>query len=172
MASHLIEQKKQYLKVDVPAIEWHGDPARLAQIVANLLTNAARYTPEHGNISLSARSDGERVTLEVKDDGMGIHESLLPHIFEAFVQGERKLEGAVGGLGIGLALVKNLAELHDGQVSAYSAGPGQGSTFTITLPLGASQTASTAAAAQPAAAEGAQRRDPYAAQCGEIDALR
>ena len=148
MASHLIEQKKQYLSVDVPELDWHGDPARLAQVVANLLTNAARYTPEHGHIWLDARAAGGQVTLQVRDDGMGMSETLLPHVFEAFVQGERKLDGAVGGLGIGLALVRNLVEMHGGVASAYSAGPGQGSTFTVILPLGLPE---AAAAPEPAA---------------------
>jgi CheY-like chemotaxis protein len=88
------------------------------------------------------------VTLQVRDDGMGMSETLLPHVFEAFVQGERKLDGAVGGLGIGLALVRNLVEMHGGVASAYSAGPGQGSTFTVILPLGLPE---AAAAPEPAA---------------------
>ena len=137
MASSLIEQKKQHLRVDIEEVEWYGDPARLAQVVSNLLTNAARYTPENGHIALAAHVRGGEIVLEVSDDGIGIAPALLPHIFEAFVQGERRLDGSVGGLGIGLALVRNLVELHGGQASAYSAGQGQGSTFTITLPLDA-----------------------------------
>ncbi|MCC6070029.1 ATP-binding protein [Massilia sp. GCM10020059] len=137
MASSLIEQKKQHLRVDIEETEWYGDPARLAQVVSNLLTNAARYTPENGHIAVAAHVRGGEIVLEVSDDGIGIAPALLPHIFEAFVQGERRLDGSVGGLGIGLALVRNLVELHGGQASAYSAGQGQGSTFTITLPLAA-----------------------------------
>ena len=156
MASSLIEQKKQHLRVDVDPVAWYGDPARLAQVVSNLLTNAARYTPEGGNIALSAHARGDVVVLEVSDDGTGIAPALLPHIFEAFVQGERKLDGSVGGLGIGLALVKNLVELHEGQVSAYSAGQGHGSTFTIALPLDAQVQEEQAAA--PSAGMGAAAR--------------
>jgi signal transduction histidine kinase len=134
MASPLLEQKQHQLLVDVPTVRWHGDPARLAQVVSNLLSNAARYTPAGGHVTLATRIKGGTVQIQVTDDGNGISPQLLPHIFDLFVQGNRQLDRAKGGLGIGLALVRNLVQMHGGQVSAYSAGEGRGSTFTITLP--------------------------------------
>jgi len=135
MVAPLIEQKRQHLQTDIGSALWYGDPARLAQIVSNLLTNACRYSPAGARIAVSARSVTGEVEIVVADDGMGIPAHILPRIFEPFVQGERRLHGAVGGLGIGLALVKNLAELHGGRVLAQSAGSDQGSTFTVHLPL-------------------------------------
>jgi signal transduction histidine kinase/CheY-like chemotaxis protein len=134
MASPLLEQKQHRLLVDVPGVRWHGDPARLAQVVSNLLSNAARYTPAGGHVTLATRIKGATVQIQVTDDGNGIAPSLLPHIFDLFVQGNRQLDRAKGGLGIGLALVRNLVQMHGGVASAYSAGEGRGSTFTITLP--------------------------------------
>ncbi|MBV7538410.1 response regulator [Duganella sp. sic0402] len=134
MASPLLEQKQHRLLVDVPTVRWRGDPARLAQVVSNLLSNAARYTPAGGHVTLATRIRGGTVQLQVTDDGNGIAPQLLPHIFDLFVQGNRQLDRAKGGLGIGLALVRNLVQMHGGEVSAYSAGEGRGSTFTITLP--------------------------------------
>jgi signal transduction histidine kinase len=134
MASPLLEQKQHRLLVDVPSVRWHGDQARLAQVVSNLLSNAARYTPAGGHITLATRIKGRTVQIQVTDDGNGIAPSLLPNIFDLFVQGNRQLDRAKGGLGIGLALVRNLVRMHGGEASAYSAGEGRGSTFTITLP--------------------------------------
>lgn len=135
MVSPLIEQKRQSLQVDIDSVRWYGDPARLAQIASNLLTNASRYSPLAAHIEIKAGVVDGQLEIRVADNGMGIPMELLPRIFEPFVQGERKLHSAVGGLGIGLALVKNLAEMHDGSVTAHSAGSGQGSTFTVRLPL-------------------------------------
>ena len=149
MASPLLEQKQHRLLVDVAAVRWHGDPARLAQVVSNLLSNAARYTPAGGHVTLATRIKGAAVQIQVTDDGNGIAPSLLPQIFDLFVQGDRQLDRAKGGLGIGLALVRNLVQMHGGEVSAYSAGEGRGSTFTITLPD------SLVAASELAAAEAA-----------------
>nr|WP_315252735.1 ATP-binding protein [uncultured Duganella sp.] len=134
MASPLLEQKQHRLLVDVPTVRWRGDPARLAQVVSNLLSNAARYTPAGGHVTLATRIKGGTVQIQVTDDGNGISPQLLPHIFDLFVQGNRQLDRAKGGLGIGLALVRNLVQMHGGAVSAYSAGEGRGSTFTLTLP--------------------------------------
>jgi signal transduction histidine kinase len=134
MAAPLIEQKHHRLLVDVPTVRWHGDPARLAQVVSNLLSNAARYTPPGGHITLATRVRERCLQILVTDDGNGIATTLLPHIFDLFVQGSRKLDRAKGGLGIGLALVRNLVQMHGGTVQAYSGGEGRGSTFTITLP--------------------------------------
>ena len=148
MASDLFEQRQQHLEIDrgPPELNCHGDATRLAQALANLLTNASRYTPPGGHVWLSARRDHDCVVLSVKDDGIGIDAALLPRVFEMFVQGARTLDRAEGGLGIGLALVKSLVELHGGQVSAASAGPGAGSEFQVRLPAAtdASQVATAA----------------------------
>jgi CheY-like chemotaxis protein len=112
----------------------HGDGTRLVQIVTNLLNNAAKYTPEGGVIELELKLDADTVHIIVRDNGNGIDASLLPHIFDLFVQGERSIDRAQGGLGIGLALVKSLVEQHGGNVSVASAGHGAGSEFAIRLP--------------------------------------
>lgn len=135
MVAPMIEQKRQTLKVRVDSLAWYGDPARLAQIVSNLLTNASRYSQQGARIEIAAGMVAHAFRIEVSDNGNGIPKQLLGRIFEPFVQGERKLHGAVGGLGIGLALVRNLAEMHGGSAAASSPGAGQGSVFTITLPL-------------------------------------
>lgn len=138
MASQLLEQRSHRLDLDVDrGVVWHGDPVRLAQAVANLLTNAARYTDVGGHILLRARCEpgsGSSVVIRVRDNGTGIAPELLPRIFEPFFQAPRTIDRAEGGLGIGLALVKNLIELHGGRVGATSQGPGQGSEFTLWVP--------------------------------------
>jgi signal transduction histidine kinase len=111
-----------------------GDHKRLVQVLANLLGNAAKYTPEGGRILLALRADARRIEVEVRDDGIGIDVALLPQVFESFTQGTRTAGRAEGGLGLGLALVKRLAELHGGDVTAHSAGHGHGSTFVLVLP--------------------------------------
>ena len=151
MVTPLIAQKNQRLHVDIASAQWYGDPARLAQIVSNLLTNASRYSqPEADIVVRTAVADGE-LEIEVSDNGTGLSADLLPRIFEPFTQGERTLHGAVGGLGIGLALVKNLTELHGGSVAARSAGIGKGSTFTVRLPLTSEAMAPEPATAVPPA---------------------
>ncbi|WP_418320815.1 PAS domain S-box protein [Piscinibacter sakaiensis] len=112
-----------------------GDPARLEQIVVNLLTNAAKYTPPGGRVTLQARRDGGNVVIAVSDDGVGIDADLLPHVFELFVQGGQSIERAAGGLGLGLTIVRRLVAAHGGEVSVASDGAGRGSTFTVVLPL-------------------------------------
>jgi PAS domain S-box-containing protein len=139
MASQLLEQRSHRLDLDVDrGLVWHGDPVRLAQAVANLLTNAARYTDVGGHIRLSARRDvaeaADSVVIRVQDNGTGIAGELLPRIFEPFFQAPRTIDRSEGGLGIGLALVKNLVELHGGRVGATSDGPGRGSEFTLWVP--------------------------------------
>ncbi|MFZ6776305.1 ATP-binding protein [Undibacterium sp. Ji83W] len=134
MASHLLEKKNHHLIVDVTPINWVGDPARLAQVVANLLTNAAKYTPDGGEISLVSYHEDDQVKICVSDNGVGIPASLMPNIFDLFVQGGRSVDRSEGGMGIGLALVANLVQLHQGSVHAESPGEGLGSRFTITLP--------------------------------------
>jgi signal transduction histidine kinase len=137
MASPLFEKRRHDLRVDVPShdLDVDVDPTRLAQIVANLLTNAARYTEPGGKISVHARAVGQEVVLRVEDNGMGIGAEQLPHLFERFFQGSRRSDQAQGGLGLGLALVKGLIELHGGSVHAESAGPGKGSAFELRLAL-------------------------------------
>jgi CheY-like chemotaxis protein/anti-sigma regulatory factor (Ser/Thr protein kinase) len=126
-----------------------GDRTRLVQVIANLLNNAAKYTPLNGALSLSLAA-GKQVEVRVTDTGMGIEQQLLPHVFELFTQGERTPDRAQGGLGLGLALVKSLVELHGGQVVAESHGRGQGSAFIVTLPSLADD-ASEASASQESA---------------------
>ncbi len=136
MADYLLEQKQHRLRIDVPAdVVWFGDGARLAQVIANLLTNAARYTPRSGSIDVRALSADGWIEVAVVDTGIGIPPALLPRIFDLFVQGHRNTDRAEGGMGIGLTLVRNLVEMHGGTVAAESAGEGQGSRFTVRLPL-------------------------------------
>lgn len=111
-----------------------ADAARLEQVFTNLITNAVKYTPPGGHIRVSVRGDRDDAVLSIADSGFGIAPDLLPSIFDLFVQGERTLDRAQGGLGIGLALVRRLVELHEGTVTASSGGPGHGSTFTVRLP--------------------------------------
>jgi PAS domain S-box-containing protein len=112
-----------------------GDSIRLVQVLANLLGNAAKYTPEGGQLKVKMEICGERVSIEVSDNGIGIDAKLLPHVFDLFTQAERMPDRAQGGLGVGLALVRSLVELHGGTIQAHSDGPGTGSTFTVYLPL-------------------------------------
>lgn len=114
-----------------------GDALRLAQVFSNLLQNAAKYTPEGGEISLVTALAGDGVTLTVSDNGIGITAQALPHVFDLFVQDEHATEHDPGGLGIGLAVVRELVEAHGGTVVAHSAGKGKGSEFVVTLPLAA-----------------------------------
>ncbi|MDI1447268.1 ATP-binding protein [Polyangium sp. 6x1] len=136
IASPLFEQKQHELRVDVPAegLVVDVDEARMAQVLANLLTNAARYTDAGGHIAITARREGGEVVVSVRDDGSGIPAEMLPVIFDLFVQGARGADRAGGGLGIGLGLVRSLVKLHDGTVSARSEGPGKGSEFEVRLP--------------------------------------
>jgi signal transduction histidine kinase len=136
MASVLLEQRNHTLIVDVArsGLAWEGDPVRLAQVLANLLTNAARYTPPGGRIQLSAHRDADQIRVSVSDNGVGIAPDMLPRIFELFVQGRRSLDRAEGGLGLGLTLARSLVTLHGGTISAFSDGLGKGTTFTIRLP--------------------------------------
>jgi signal transduction histidine kinase len=110
-----------------------GDPNRLVQVLVNLLNNAAKYTPRGGRIALSVTREEGRVRIAVRDNGIGIDARLLPQVFDLFTQAERTPDRAQGGLGIGLALVRNIVVLHGGVVTAHSDGPGQGSVFTVSL---------------------------------------
>ena len=111
-----------------------GDRTRLVQITTNLLANAAKFTPDGGVITVTLRDDGAGVSLAVADNGVGISAELLPHVFEPFTQAQRSVDRSQGGLGLGLALVRSLVELHHGKVIAASPGPGRGAEFTVTLP--------------------------------------
>jgi PAS domain S-box-containing protein len=118
------------------------DAVRMAQVLANLLSNAAKYTEGSGRIAICLRPEGDAAVLCISDNGIGIKPELLPHIFDLFVQGDRSIARTQGGLGIGLTLVKKLVEMHGGTVQANSAGMGSGSEFIIRLPLGVSNMAS------------------------------
>ncbi|HET6440121.1 MAG TPA: ATP-binding protein [Anaeromyxobacter sp.] len=136
MVSPLLEEKAHRLVLSVPGDLWvHGDEARLAQVFANLLSNAAKFTPGGGRIEVAARATGGKVAVVVRDDGAGIAPDLLPRVFDLFVQGDRRLDRAQGGLGLGLALARTLVQAHGGRVEARSEGPGRGSEFTVELPL-------------------------------------
>jgi signal transduction histidine kinase len=111
-----------------------ADPTRMEQVISNLLDNAIKYTPPGGTIVLRVEAKGDDVLLSVSDSGIGISPDLVPYVFDLFVQGTRTLDRAQGGLGVGLALVKRLTEMHDGSVSVKSAGTGRGSTFEVRLP--------------------------------------
>ena len=140
-SSALMERNHHQLKVTTPSqpLYVEGDLTRLTQVVANLLDNAAKYTDPGGKVWLSAEREGDTAVIRVKDSGIGIPSEVLPRIFDMFTQAGLPLERAQGGLGVGLALVERLVLLHGGQVSAYSSGAGQGSQFTIRLPLAQAQ---------------------------------
>jgi PAS domain S-box-containing protein len=136
IAAPLIERRRHVLDVSVdPNIPIDGDEFRLAQLFANLLTNAAKYTPDNGHISIGAKVSGSSVEVAVRDNGSGIPADLLPRLFAPFVQASQSSERSQGGLGLGLALARSLSELHGGTIAASSPGSGQGSTFTVTLPV-------------------------------------
>jgi two-component system CheB/CheR fusion protein len=130
-----------------------GDPARLQQIVSNLLTNAAKYTPPGGRITVTLAREGQDAVLKVADDGIGMSPELLLSIFDLFFQADKSLDRAEGGLGIGLTLVRRLVELHGGHIDAHSAGIGRGSEFAVRLPA-LTETAIPAAPVETEAAEG------------------
>jgi CheY-like chemotaxis protein len=133
---------------------------RLAQVIANLLTNAAKYTDPGGHIDVRAARENGSVVLRVKDDGIGMSPVLLETVFDMFVQGKRALDRSEGGLGLGLTLVRTWVELHEGSVEACSAGPGAGSEFVVRLPLvdGPPRQAPQPRPAAPPAPEGAHQR--------------
>jgi CheY-like chemotaxis protein len=149
----------QFIVANHEAARWvNVDPVRMAQAIGNLLHNAAKFTPRGGRIDLEVSLRGPLLAIEVRDNGVGISADVLPSVFDLFTQGERSLDRSQGGLGIGLSLVKGLVHMHGGEVGAVSGGPGQGSTFLITLPLekiGASAPRDAAQAARP---EDAPRR--------------
>jgi anti-sigma regulatory factor (Ser/Thr protein kinase) len=132
-----IEERGHQLKVTLPreSVSVIADPGRLEQVLKNLLNNAAKYTEPGGRIWLTAEARENDVVLRVRDTGIGIDREMLPHVFDSYWQVERALDHSQGGLGIGLALVRKLVEMHGGSVSASSCGPGRGSEFVVRLPL-------------------------------------
>ncbi|MEW6370363.1 MAG: ATP-binding protein [Pseudomonadota bacterium] len=154
----LVASRRHRLEVDVQAapLPVCGDPKRLVQVVANLLNNAAKYTPPGGRIRVEARAEQGQARIQVSDNGIGMSGQLIKRAFELFAQAERDADRAQGGLGIGLAVVQRLVDLHGGRVETHSRGPGQGSSFAVWLPLAQDG----AAGAQPPAVEAA----PVAAQ--------
>jgi PAS domain S-box-containing protein len=157
-AQPFIEAQGHELTVSVPAepLTVEADPVRLAQVVGNLLTNAAKYTERGGRIWLTGRREGSEAVLRVRDTGIGIAPEVLPRVFDLFVQVDHAATRSQGGLGIGLTLVQNLVELHHGTVEALSPGLGQGSEFVVRLPL----PARGPEAVQPAHDGGAARPTP------------
>jgi PAS domain S-box-containing protein len=140
MSRPMIEGRGQRLTVTMSSDELtvYADVQRMAQVFANLLNNASKFTQPGGNIVVDARSEGREVQVTVTDDGQGIAPSLMPRIFEFFSQGEQSLDRSLGGLGVGLGLASLLVKQHGGKLLAHSDGPGKGSEFTVRLPLMAS----------------------------------
>jgi Osmosensitive K+ channel histidine kinase len=135
----LIEKNGHQLSVSLPEnpIALVGDRARLTQVLANLLNNAAKYTPPGGSIFLSLRQEGTSAVVSVRDTGVGIPRLMLDRVFDMFLQIDNSLDRAQGGLGIGLTLVRELVHLHHGTITVSSDGPGQGSEFTLRIPIAA-----------------------------------
>jgi signal transduction histidine kinase len=133
-----LEGAQHRLELDLPfePIRLQADFVRIAQVVANLLSNAAKYTDPGGRVTLAVRREGGEALIEVRDTGIGIPAEELPRLFDMFAQAEGTRYRAQGGLGIGLALAKRLVELHGGRIEANSDGPGSGAEFIVRLPLG------------------------------------
>ncbi len=133
----LIDTRRQELQLGLAGepLLVEGDSTRLAQVVGNLLNNAAKYTQEEGKIVITTAREGDNAVIRVRDNGSGIAPDILPRMFELFAQSERALDRSQGGLGIGLTLVRSLVTMHGGTVTGFSEGPGKGSEFVIRLPL-------------------------------------
>lgn len=161
-ASPLVEQRNQRLTVALSdnGAQIYGDLTRLTQAFSNLLNNASKYTDVGGDICVRAYTTAGHVTVSIQDNGVGISAELMPKLFRIFEQGLTTIDRSKGGLGIGLALAKNMVELHGGVVAAESGGPGMGATFTVTLPLATrTQLASVQAMPRATAAAATIRRD-------------
>jgi signal transduction histidine kinase len=145
MSEPLLSQRRQRVHCQVPpeGLPMNGDPDRLAQVVSNLLTNAGKYSEPDRDIQVVAERSGMFLRLRVRDQGVGIEPEMLERVFDLFVQEPQSLDRSKGGLGLGLAIVRSLVELHGGTISAASEGPGRGSEFVVHLPLaaGAEETA-------------------------------
>jgi PAS domain S-box-containing protein len=137
----LIEARRHELMESLPnePLWLQADATRLAQVLSNLLNNAAKYTPEGGQIRLTTKRECNTILVQVRDTGIGIAAEMLPRVFDLFTQADRSLDRSQGGLGIGLTLVRRLVEMHGGQVRASSPGPGRGSKFEVWLPIGEKQ---------------------------------
>jgi signal transduction histidine kinase/CheY-like chemotaxis protein len=159
-AAPLIEREGHLLKLDLPPepVYLDADPVRLAQVFCNLLNNAAKYTQRGGQIVLSAARRDAQIEVSVRDNGIGISPATLPRVFDMFIQGEGSAEKSLGGLGIGLTIVKQLVELHGGTVQARSDGLGCGSEFIVRLPLLEPSTGRRPPAAPRASTSQVQRR--------------
>ncbi|MDE1181720.1 MAG: response regulator [Paraburkholderia sp.] len=133
----VLTRKAHRLSTNLPETPLYivGDGVRIAQVLGNLLSNAAKYTPQGGDIHIDVIESGDDVHIMIRDNGVGMDPDTVPHIFELFVQSENSLERSEGGLGIGLPLARTLVELHGGRIDAFSSGPGQGSEFVVRLPL-------------------------------------
>jgi CheY-like chemotaxis protein len=168
-----IDAARHALTVDVPVTPIHvdADPVRLAQVIANLLNNAAKYTPAGGSIGVAASRDANAAIVRVVDNGMGIAHDVLPRIFDTFSQPTPALERSQGGLGIGLSLANGLVELHGGTLEARSEGPGRGSEFIVRLPLSSVQ-ASTAEVRREHPSSSAKRRLRFVVADDNPDAAR
>jgi signal transduction histidine kinase len=149
-----IQKKQHALHVRVPdePCMIYGDPIRVAQVISNLLSNAAKYTPEGGVVELDASVAEDILTIRVRDNGIGIPPNELADVFNLFMQSDDSLARSEGGLGIGLSLAKTLTELHGGTIEAFSAGLGMGSEFVVTLPIAVSENVAAPNTAKPEAA--------------------
>jgi two-component system CheB/CheR fusion protein len=159
----LLEASRHRLTIEMPdeALVLDADPLRLAQVFANLLNNAAKYTDEGGQIALRIRRAGGTAVVSVRDDGVGIPVDRLAEVFDLFQQVDGSLGRAQGGLGIGLTLVRRLVELHGGRVEAHSEGPGTGSEFVVTLPLAGEEEPPAAIGVEPASARTGTVQAPH-----------
>jgi PAS domain S-box-containing protein len=157
MTSPVLEQRQHHLAVHVPArgLAVDGDPDRLAQVVSNLLANAAKYTERGGRITVSAERRGDGIAIRVKDTGIGIAPEMLPRVFDMFVQEQQALDRSRGGLGLGLTIVRSLVAMHGGTVEVHSEGRNRGSEFVVALP--AAVVRPPAGASEAAAPNGAWR---------------
>src|SRR4051812_3779408 len=160
IARPLIESRRHQLTVDVPvgALFVEGDLVRLAQVIANVLQNAAKYTEPGGHIEVNGRRESGEMIIRVRDDGRGIAPERLTSMFDLFVQGDQAPDRSQGGLGIGLTLVRSLVQLHGGAVNAFSEGPGRGSEFVIRLPASSRDSPRPGGGAPPPRAKTHQRR--------------
>jgi PAS domain S-box-containing protein len=160
IARPLIELRRHHLEVLIPEtpVPVQADLVRLTQVVTNLLNNAAKYTPSGGRIWLTLAREGSDAVVRVRDNGVGMTPDVLHRVFDMFVQGNQGLERSEGGLGIGLTLARKLMSLHGGSVTGRSDGPGQGSEFTVRLPISVPGRERAAEAQRPGAFSGAGRR--------------
>jgi signal transduction histidine kinase len=136
-ARPLFEERRQQFEASVASgpLQINGDPTRITQVLVNLLNNAAKYTPEGGRIEVASFAQSDNAVVRVKDTGIGIAPHTMEHIFDLFAQGERSLDRAAGGLGIGLTLARRIVTMHGGDIIARSEGVGRGSEFEVKLPM-------------------------------------